>query len=114
MPGKVDTHHWALIVGPKVEAEGNLGVRYHAKERPKAGGGTEWFFEESECSPAPSSMLLVRIMIGKVVDANLLVGILQNTPNRQGHPGWNCVFWVKEALEKLKVNPSALGTSVVK
>jgi hypothetical protein len=58
-------------------------------------------------------MLLVRIMIGKVADVNRLVGILENTPIRQGHPGWNCVFWVKEALEKLEVNPSALGSSVV-
>ncbi|PKX97055.1 uncharacterized protein P174DRAFT_364659 [Aspergillus novofumigatus IBT 16806] len=105
-------YHWALIVGPKVGDEGSLGVRYHAKERPKVAGVSEWFFEESECTPAPSSMLLVRIMIGKVADANRLVGILQNTPIRQGHPGWNCVFCVKEALEKLKVNPSALGTSV--
>ncbi|KAL3408143.1 hypothetical protein V8F44DRAFT_504610, partial [Aspergillus fumigatus] len=27
---------------------------------------------------------------------------------------WNCVFWVKEALETLKVNPKALGTSIIK
>jgi hypothetical protein len=30
-----------------------------------------------------------------------------------GQPGWNCVFWVKEALEMLKADPKALGTSVV-
>ncbi|KAH3404497.1 hypothetical protein KXV40_003104 [Aspergillus fumigatus] len=83
MPGKEDTYHWALIVGPKVEAEDGIGVRYHAKERPKLGGGSEWFFEERECPLAPTSMLLVRIMVGK------------------------------EALETLKVNPKALGTSIV-
>ncbi|KAH1664153.1 hypothetical protein KXV52_008126 [Aspergillus fumigatus] len=66
MPGKEDTYHWALIVGPKVEAEDGIGVRYHAKERPKLGGGSEWFFEERECPLAPTSMLLVRIMVGKV------------------------------------------------
>ncbi|KAM0112865.1 hypothetical protein ACP6JB_001364 [Aspergillus fumigatus] len=94
MPGKEDTYHWALIVGPKVEAEDGIGVRYHAKERPKLGGGSEWFFEERD-------------------DGNRLVEILRNTPIRQGQPGWNCVFWVKEALETLKVNPKALGTSIV-
>ncbi|KAK1139580.1 hypothetical protein N8T08_000653 [Aspergillus melleus] len=35
--------------------------------------GSEWFFEERECSLAPTSMSLVRIMVGKVVDGNRLV-----------------------------------------
>jgi len=37
MPGKEDTYHWALIVGPKVEVDKSgamvEGTRYHAKER---------------------------------------------------------------------------------
>ncbi|KGO75059.1 hypothetical protein PITC_047420 [Penicillium italicum] len=113
MLGKEDTYHWALIVGPKVEAEDGMGVRYHAKERLELAGGSKWFFEERECPLAPTSMLLVRIMVGKVADGNRLVEILRNTPIRQGQPGWNCVIWVKEALEMLKVDPKALGTSVV-
>lgn len=84
-----------------------MGVRYHAKERLELGGGSKWLFEERECPLAPTSMLLVRIMVGKVVE------ILRTTPIRQGQPGWNCVFWVKEALGMLKVDPKALGTSVV-
>ncbi|EAW22827.1 uncharacterized protein NFIA_015200 [Aspergillus fischeri NRRL 181] len=59
------------------------------------------------------TMLLVRIMVGKVADGNRLVEILRNTPIRQGQPGWNCVSWVKEALDKLKVDSKALGTSVI-
>jgi hypothetical protein len=102
-----------LIVGPKVEAEGGIGVRYHAKERPKLGGGSEWFFEERECPLAPTSMLLVRIMVGKVVDSNRLIQTLRNTPIRQGQPGWNCVSWVQEGLEMLKADTKALGTSVI-
>jgi len=113
MPGMEDTYHWALIVGPKVEAEGGIGVRYHAKERPKLGGGSEWFFEERECPLAPTSMLLVRIMVGKVVDSNRLIETLRNTPIRQGQPGWNCVSWVQEGLEMLKADTKALGTSVI-
>ncbi|KAG2022069.1 hypothetical protein GB937_004163 [Aspergillus fischeri] len=108
MPGKEDTYHWALIVGPKIEADGSMGVRYHAKERLGLGGGSEWFFEERECQLTPTSILLVRIMVGKVADGNRLVEILRNTPIRQGQPGWNC-----EALDKLKVDSKALGTSVI-
>lgn len=77
------------------------------------GGSSKWTFEERECSLAPTSMLLVRITVGKVADGNRLVEILRNTPIRQGQPGWNCVFWVREALEMLKVDLKALGTSVV-
>lgn len=102
-----------MIVGPKVEEEGGIGVRYHAKERPKLGGGSEWHFEERESPLAPTSMLLVRVMVGKVADGNQLVESLRSTPIRQAQPGWNCVSWVKEALEKLKADTKALGTSVI-
>ncbi|CBF69419.1 uncharacterized protein ANIA_11511 [Aspergillus nidulans FGSC A4] len=68
MPGKEDTYHWALIVGPKIETPGKIGMRYHAKELPKAGGGSEWYFGGSKCQLTPTSMLLVRVMIGKVED----------------------------------------------
>lgn len=77
------------------------------------GGGSKWSFEERECPLAPTSMLLVRIIVGKVADGKRLVKTLRNTPIRQGQPGWNCVSWAKEALEKLKADPKALGTSVV-
>jgi hypothetical protein len=50
-----------------------MGVRYHAKEKPKLGGGSAWFFEMRECSLTPTSMLLVRIMVAKVADGNRLV-----------------------------------------
>jgi len=61
-----------------------MGARYHAKERPKLGGGTEWFFEDRECPLALTSMLLVRIIVRKVADGSRLVEILRNTPIRQG------------------------------
>ncbi|PIG69458.1 hypothetical protein AARAC_005227 [Aspergillus arachidicola] len=91
-----------------------MGVRYHAKERPKAGGGSEWHFEERECPLAPTNMLLVRIVVGKVPDGSRLVQILRSTPIRQGQAGWNCISWVKEALESLDADAKALGTSVTR
>ncbi|KKK25449.1 hypothetical protein AOCH_006510 [Aspergillus ochraceoroseus] len=104
MPDKEDTSHWALIVGPNVKVDGGMGVRYHAKERPKLGGGSEGHFEERDCPLAPTNMLLVRIVVGKVADGSRLVEILRSTPIRQGQPGWNCVSWVKEALESLEAD----------
>ncbi|RAK96309.1 uncharacterized protein BO80DRAFT_229635 [Aspergillus ibericus CBS 121593] len=113
MPGKEDTYHWSFIVGPKIETEGKRGVRYHAKEKPKAGGGSTWLFEEFECQLTATSMLLVRVMVGKVEDGNRLVQILRTTPIRQDQVGWNCVVWIREALERLKADNTALGTSVI-
>ncbi|KAI9927113.1 hypothetical protein ASPWEDRAFT_298429 [Aspergillus wentii DTO 134E9] len=113
MPGKEDTYHWALIVGPKVETRDKRGVRYHVIEEPRFEGGSKWCFKEQSCALNATSMLLVRVMIGKVEDRKSLVGILHKTPIRQGEEGWNCVSWVKEALETLQADDKTLGTSVV-
>ena len=58
-------------------------------------------------------MLLVRIMIAKVDDNGQFVNILRSTPIRQAQQDWNCVLWMKEALEKLHVETKALGTKVI-
>ncbi|PYH92218.1 hypothetical protein BO71DRAFT_28664 [Aspergillus ellipticus CBS 707.79] len=113
MPGKEDTYHWALLVGPKVETPEKKGVRYHAKEMPGLVGGSQWELEEQECRLAATSMLLVRVMIGKIKDRGRLVEILRKTPIRQGEAGWNCVSWVKEALETSSIDGKALGTRVI-
>ncbi len=87
-------------------------MRYHAKER-LTPSGTEWVFDQQDIPLAPTGMLLVRIMIGKVEDKARLVSVLHNTPIRQGQPGWNCVIWVKEVLEGLKADGKAMGISVL-
>ncbi|KAF2137375.1 uncharacterized protein K452DRAFT_291630 [Aplosporella prunicola CBS 121167] len=87
-------------------------MRYHAKERLQQGGGSEWVFEERDTPLTPTSMLLVRVLIGKVEKRDRLLEVMQKTPIRQGQPGWNCVGWVKEVLETLAADKKALGTSV--
>ncbi|CAG8181686.1 unnamed protein product [Penicillium salamii] len=113
MVGKEDTYHWALMVGPKLESKYGKGVRYHAKEHMEMGVASRWKFEEIDCSLVASSMVLVRIMVGKVKDGKRLVEIIRSTPIREGQQGWNCVSWVKEALERLEADPQALGTNVL-
>jgi len=75
-------------------------------------GRSEWVFEEREVTLLATSMLLVRIMIGKVKKMDRLESALRKVPIRQGQMGWNCVGWVKEALEVLNADGKALGTSV--
>ncbi|KAH4106409.1 hypothetical protein HBI62_129720 [Parastagonospora nodorum] len=114
MPGKEDTYHWALMLGPKDEPEdGGKGMRYHAKEQMMGPGVSVWRFEERETSLSPTAMLLVRIMIAKVEKRDRFLSIVRNTPIREGVPGWNCVGWVQEALQSLEADGKALGSGVV-
>ncbi|KAL4948715.1 hypothetical protein BDW69DRAFT_203385 [Aspergillus filifer] len=112
MPGKEDTYHWALLVGPKIESPGRKGIRYHAKEIQKEGGGSEWFWEGRECPLTPTKMLLVRVLVSKIADRDRLAQILHAIPIRQNKRGWNCVAWVREALERLTADGTALCTRI--
>lgn len=107
-----DTYHWALMIGPKVEKPEKEGVRYHAKEKATS-DGIHWEFEKRPVSLRPTSMLLVRILIGKVDDSARLDTILQQAPVKDGTKDWNCVIWLKDALELVGNDKKALGTSVL-
>jgi hypothetical protein len=63
-------------------------------------------------SLAPTSMQLIRVVIGKVEDKHRLQSVLRRIPIRAETPGWNCVAWVEEALQQLERDGRALGTSV--
>ncbi|KAH0839356.1 hypothetical protein J3R83DRAFT_39 [Lanmaoa asiatica] len=113
MPGLEDTYHWCLLVGPKIETGDAIGVRYDARERITQSGHSEYFFAEAEVHLKAIQMLLVRVTIAKVKNRDRLADILRKVPIRQGTPGWNCVGWVKEALELLGDDDEALGTNVI-
>ncbi|KAK0303821.1 hypothetical protein LTR54_006375 [Friedmanniomyces endolithicus] len=71
-----------------------------------------WQFEEQATSYAAAAMMLTRVSVGKVANIKRLDSVLRSTPIRAEQPGWNCVAWVQEALEGLKEDGKALGTSV--
>jgi hypothetical protein len=73
---------------------------------------SQWEFEEQDISMAANSMILVRVIVGKIKDLDRLVSILKSTATKGGQPGWNCVEWVREALEALDNDGKVLGTSV--
>lgn len=109
-----DRYHWALIVAPKMEKVDTRGVQYHAKEKILGPSNSQWVFEEIDIPLRAANMLLVRIAIAKIVKLDRVHEILRSIPIRQGEVGWNCVGWVKEALQLLDVDGEApLGTRVV-
>ena len=98
------------MVGPKKDDKEQPGVRYHAIERIVPPDSTEWVFDQTD---VVTSRLLVRITIAKIEDRDRLHSVLSSVPIRQGTPGWNCVAWVKEALEMLELDAEALGTRAI-
>lgn len=112
-----DRYHWALIIGPKTESQDATGRRLHAKETlqrmPEGDIRNVWSFEDRESTLEPTSAILVRIMIGKVVDVARLRAAFARTPIRAGtagYEGWNCVHWVQEAISYAVADGKALGT----
>ena len=88
-------------------------MRYDARDHLTQGGHKEWSFEEWQVSLLATEMLLVRIMIAKIENQASLENILRSVPLRQGEPGWNCVGWVKEALQLLMAGDKVLGANSV-
>lgn len=72
-----------------------------------------WEFEARDTRTTASAMILVRVLVAKIINVDRLVSVLQSVPVRGSEPRWNCVEWVKEALEKLQKDGKALGTSVL-
>ena len=77
-------------------------------------GSNVWEYNEEETGTAHTLRLLTRTQIGKVNDMAVLKYILKNVPIRAGAvEGWNCVAWVREALELVAIDDTAMGTAVL-
>ncbi|KAI0470303.1 hypothetical protein F4859DRAFT_515829 [Xylaria cf. heliscus] len=112
----VALYYWAFIVGPKHEPRrGGQGIRFRVKEERTAHGtflqSPVWTYEERNIKLNASQMLLVRVVIGKILDLSRLQNIFASISIRQGTPGWDCVEWAKEAVETILGDDRALGTS---
>ena len=67
-----------------------------------------WVYEAVDISMALPYMLLVRIVVAKIKDRRRLQYILKDPPLRPEVEGWNCVWWVQEALGNACRDPSAI------
>lgn len=71
-----------------------------------------WVFDEREIGMEPTGSQLARILVAKIEDRDKLESILRGVPLHPETQGWNCVAWVREALE-LAADGGVLGTSMV-
>ncbi|KAF8119968.1 hypothetical protein EV363DRAFT_1408816 [Boletus edulis] len=110
MPGGEDKYHWALVIAPKKEKDESRGIRMHAKNVVQIGGTQGWVYEQVDSiSLAPTGSSLVRIRIAKIVDTTRLLETLRNIPVTSDSPTWNCVSWVRQALQALGESEGILG-----
>lgn len=107
------------MTGPKEEDDDTKGRRYHAKENMRVPPPFSWEYTSEVTGTVRTNALLVRILIAKVNDQAVLESILATIPIRAedpAYPGWNCVAWLKEALETIASHPQrskALGTAIL-
>jgi len=89
-----------------------MGVRFHAKNSNPLTTPRTWVFEEADSTLKPNNAQLVRIVISKVKNSVRLLEALRSVAVVQGDPDWNCISWVRAALEAVWRDPKALGTGL--
>lgn len=99
------------MVIPKAEKANSEGIRYHSNNLPIP-DGVRWVFEKATTSFKPQNLLLVRIIIGKVIDKDRLDAVFDRVPVRGDVDGWNCIARIKEALGLLEEDGEAIGASI--
>ncbi|KHN95595.1 uncharacterized protein MAM_06652 [Metarhizium album ARSEF 1941] len=104
-------YHWGFLVGPKIEDKDSIkGMRYHVKNPISQG----WVYEETELRDVRSTNnLLVRILVAKVLDEELLADIFRAVLIVQNDPNWRCRTWVANAVVAAKQNGRAVGRGVL-
>ncbi|KAM0433314.1 hypothetical protein ACHAPT_004190 [Fusarium lateritium] len=113
MIGGEDKYHWSLITGPEVENKESRGHRHHVKLAYGQVGnppteGMYWKYDKTNITMMPTSMILVRVLVGKIKSLSRLDAIIEKTSIRPKQASWNCVIWVKEALQAATQDGEAL------
>lgn len=101
--------------GPKDDlGSGFQNTMYHVKDKlviegePKVASSVWEYSVESD----RSSMLLVRIVVGKIRDVHRLEAVLRSVPIRGDKADWNSISWIREALHRASTEPGVLGSHV--
>jgi hypothetical protein len=94
-----DRYHWALLAIPSNDNSLQLiATRFHARDYYSGPNQTHWIYEEIHVSARGTPKLLSQTYIGDIVEKERLFEIMRDAPVKQ-EKGWNCVKWVKSAME---------------
>jgi hypothetical protein len=106
---KDDRYHWALLAIPSHDK--NLrkhALRFHARDYYSSPDQTHWIYEEIHVDARGTPKLLAQIRIGDILDTDRLLEILRDVPIVQDLAGWNCIEWIKDALDSLEMDAEAV------
>ncbi|KAG9234215.1 hypothetical protein BJ875DRAFT_496045 [Amylocarpus encephaloides] len=105
-------YHWALLVGPKEEADNSQGKRYHVREEfGHVAGQVRWDYQGLEIQMGQTPLLLIRILFAKVKKPDRLEQLLSRVVVVQDDPNWRCRHWVRDGVLALKSDGKTLGTA---
>jgi hypothetical protein len=96
-----------LVVANDVNGS-TKALRLHARNYLSGPESVTWFFEEIRVQAKGTSKLLATIPLGEIVDMDHLLEILRDTPIHQGEVNWNCVSWIRKALDDLSHDSTAI------
>jgi hypothetical protein len=96
-----DRYHWALLAVPANDNSLQpIAIRFHARDYYNSPDQTHWIYEEIHVSARGTPKLLTQTYIGDVIEQERLLEILRDAPVKQ-EKGWNCVSWVRRAMEMI-------------
>ncbi|KAF2154252.1 hypothetical protein K461DRAFT_292916 [Myriangium duriaei CBS 260.36] len=105
----VTNYHWALMRGPYKEIPGSTYTRFHAKNEPSSSDSV-WIYEHHTVENVLERALLVRVCVAKINRPGRMEDLLAQVPvYPDNQPNWNCVAWVKTALEALDKESGICG-----
>lgn len=104
-------------MGPKFENQDHVpGKRYHVKNIsvPDPAIKDRWEYEEVDLPDVRTTgHLMIRILIGKILDEARFVAILRSVPVVQHNHNWTCLTWVMQSLSALERDNQAMGTAIL-
>ncbi|KAF5250790.1 hypothetical protein FANTH_4062 [Fusarium anthophilum] len=117
MPRHEDRYHWAFIVEPEITTKNSQRKRFHVKKLLKLMGDQRtvtsyWHFEEIDISTDAPSMILTKVLIGKVKDLDRLCLSIRRTPIQQEVKTWNWIDWIEAAFHEITQDYGNLETCV--
>lgn len=104
---KEDRHHWALLA---ISSGSNRATRFHAINFFSSPEQTHWLYEEVHVDARGTPKLLAQTLIGEIVDLDRLLDVLRDVLLDQETPGWNCVSWIRSALDAIDEDCEVLSS----
>jgi len=108
LPGKEDRYHWALLSVPNDPTPTSQALRLHARDYFSGPSQTTWYYEELRVPIGKTPKLLSMTPIGEILDMEKFLEIVRDVPVVQGDGEWNCIIWIRQALEGLREDGEAL------